>query len=126
MERKRNLIQVYAIIVNVVAIITFIISLSSLVSALIDRSDPIYVETFSKVDLSSFEKYKLDVLNTTEQKNSYVPDDDTIRQMYEDAKSEKINKVNHQSLRSIVVSSLIMIIAIILFAFHWWLAKKFN
>ena len=108
------------------AIITFIISLSSLVSALIDRSDPIYVETFSKVDLSSFEKYKLDVLNSTEQKNSYVPDDDTIRQMYEDAKSEKINKVKHQSLRSITVSSLIMIIAIILFAFHWRLAKKFN
>lgn len=125
MEKKRNLIQVYAIIVNVVAIITFIISLSTLVSALIDRSDPSYVETFSKVDLSSFEKYKLDVLNTTEQDNTYIPDDDTIRKMYEDAKSEKINKVKHQSFRSIMVSSLIIIIAILLFTFHWWLARKY-
>lgn len=125
MEKKRNFLQVYAIIVNVVAIITFIISLSTLVSALIDRSDPLYVETFSKVDLSSFEKYKLDVLNTTESTNTYIPDDDTIHKMYEDAKTEKINKVKHQSFRSIMVSSLIISIAALLFIFHWWLAKKY-
>lgn len=126
MDKKRNIIQVYAIIVNIVAIITFIIALSSLVSALIDRSDPLYTSSYSQTDLSSFEKYKLDVLNQTDKDATYIPDDDTIHKMYEDAKIEKINKVEHQSYRTIMVSSLIIGFCIILFIFHWWLAKKYS
>lgn len=125
MEKKRSIIQVYAIIVNVVAIITFIISLTSLVSALIDRSAPLYVGSYNQTDLSSFEKYKLDVLNSTEKDDTFVPDDEMIRKMYEDAKIDRINKVKHQSFRTIMVSSLIIGVSIILFIFHWWIAKKY-
>jgi len=125
MEKKRSIIQVYAIIVNVVAIITFIISLTSLISAVIDRSSPLYVGGYNQTDLSSFEKYKLDVLNSTEKEDTFIPDDEMIRKMYEDAKIDKINKVKHQSFRTIMVSSLVMAVSIILFGFHWWLAKKY-
>lgn len=126
MDKKRNIIQVYSIIVNVVAIVTFIISLSSLVSALIDKNAPLYTSSYNEADLSSFEKYKLDVLSTTSKDAAYIPDDDNIRKMYEDAKEEKINKVNHQSFRNIVVSSLIIFFCLILFSFHWWLMRKYS
>ncbi len=126
MDKKRNIIQVYAIIVNVVAIIAFLISVTSLVSALIDRNEPLYTSSYNDADLSSFEKYKLDVLNSTNKDASYVPDDDAILKMYEDAKVEKINKVDHQSFRTIVVSGLIIGFCIILFAFHWGLVKKYS
>ena len=126
MEKKRNIIQVYAIIVNVVAIITFIIALSSFVSALIDKSDPLYTSSYNETDLSSFEKYKLDVLSNTEKDASYIPDDESIRSMYDDAKQEKVNKVNHSSFRTMMVSGLVIVFCIILFAFHWWLAKKYS
>lgn len=126
MEKKKSIIQVYAIVVNIVAIIAFIISITSLVSAVIDRSDPLYVGGYNQTDLSSFDKYKLDVLNSTEKDDTFIPDDEMIRNMYEDAKTDRINKVKHQSFRSIMVSSLVILLSVILFAFHWWLVKKYS
>ena len=71
MEKKRSIIQVYAIIVNVVAIITFIISLTSLISAVIDRSAPLYVGGYNQTDLSSAE-YD-DVASTCNLPTSWLP-----------------------------------------------------
>jgi hypothetical protein len=125
MEKKRKIIQVYAIIVNVVVLITFIIATTNLVSALIDRNDPIYAGN-NKVDLSSFEKYKLDVLSSTQENAAYIPTDETIFEMYDSAKTDRINRVNHQTFRTFMVSSVILGLCIILFGFHWWLAKKYG
>ena len=125
MEKKRNIIQVYAIIVNVVAIITFLIASTSLFSALIDRGDPLYAG-YSQIDLSSFDKYKLDVMKATAKDAAYIPTDAEIKGMYEAAKSDKINKVMHDSYRTIVVSGIIVAICLLLFGFHWWVAKKYN
>jgi hypothetical protein len=85
MEKKRNIIQVYAVIVNVVVIITIIISLTGLISAFIDRSAPLYA-SWDQQDLSSFEKYKLEVLKTTTEESAYIPTDEEIRGMYDSAK----------------------------------------
>jgi hypothetical protein len=125
MEKKRKIIQVYAIIVNVVVLITFIIATTNLVSALIDRSDPIYAGN-TKVDLSSFQKYKLDVLSSTQENAAFIPTDETIHEMYDAAKTDRINRVNHQTFRTIMVSSVILGLCVILFGFHWWLAKKYG
>ena len=54
MEKKHKIMQVYAVIICVVAVITFLISVTSIVSAFIDRSDPIHAWR-SEVKLSSFE-----------------------------------------------------------------------
>lgn len=125
MEKKRKVIQVYAIIVCIVAIITFIISVSVLVSSIIDRSDPL-LSGYSKKDLSSFENYKMEVLKSVKKDQAYIPDDATIKQMYKSAKDEKIRKVLHESLNSIVVTSILIVICIILFITHWWLIRKYN
>ena len=125
MEKKRNIIQVYAIIVNVVAVITFIIASTSFIAALIDRNDPLY-GGYSQIDLSSFEKYKMDVLKSTTKDDAFIPSDEEIRGMYEAATTDKINKVMHESLRTLVVSGVIIGVCIILFGFHWWLAKKYD
>ena len=125
MEKKRNIIQVYAIIVNVVAVITFIIAATSFISAIIDRSDPLYGGR-SQIDLSSFEKYKMDVLKSTQKEDAYVPADEAIRDMYEAAKADKINRVMHESFRTMVVSGVVIAIAVILFGSHWWIARKYE
>jgi len=126
MEKKRNIIQIYAIIVNVVAIITFIIAIVNFVAAIIDRSDPLYTSSYNEADLSSFEKYKLDVLSNTKEDATYIPDNESIQKMYDDAKLQKINKVNHSSYRTMMVSGLVILFCIILFAFHWWLLRKYS
>ena len=125
MEKKKNIIQVYAIIVNVVAVITFIIAATSFISAIIDRNDPLY-GGYSQVDLSSFEKYKMDVLKSTTKDAAFIPTDEAIYNMYEAAKTDKINKVMHDSFRTMVVSGVVIGIAVILFGFHWWLARKYE
>ncbi len=123
MEKKNKIIQVYAIIICIISVVTFIISVTSIASAIIDRTDPLYSGRY-EVSLSSFENFKLDVLKSTQKEQAYIPDDGTILKMYESAKTDKINSVEHQSYRTIVVSSLIIAICLILFGLHWWLMKK--
>jgi len=127
MERKQKIIQVYAVIVCVIAVITILISLSGLVSAYIDKSDPLAVTVYSGKDtpsLSSFENFKMDILKSTQKDQAYIPDDQTLHKMFEEAKLDKIKTVEHRTQRDIIVSGMIMVIAIILFGSHWWLMKK--
>lgn len=125
MEKKRRPIQIYAILVNVVSVIAFLIAATSLVSSLIDRGNPLYAG-YSQIDLSSFDKYKMDVLGSTTKDAVYVPTDDEIRTMYEAAKTDKINQMMHRSWRDMVVSGIIIVISLILFGSHWWLMKKYD
>jgi ABC-type transport system involved in multi-copper enzyme maturation permease subunit len=125
MEKKRKVIQVYAIIVNIVVIVTFIISVTSLVSALIDRNAPLYAG-YNQEDLSSFEKYKLEVLRSTKKDDAYIPTDETIREMFEAARQERINKAMHRTFRDLMVSSVVIAICFILFGFHWWLFRRYD
>jgi len=125
MEKKRKVIQVYALIVCIVAIITFIICVSILVSSIIDRSSPL-LSGYSKYDLSSFENFKMDKLGSFKENQTYMPTDQELRSAYEAAKEEKINKVLHNSLNNIVVTSILIVISIILFFTHWWMIKKYG
>jgi len=127
MEKKQKIIQVYAVIICVIAVITIIISLSGLVSAYIDKSDPLSVTIYSnsnKASLASFENFKMDILKTTQKDQAYIPNDQTLHKMFEEAKIAKINTVEHRTHRDIIVNSMVMIIAILLFGTHWWLIKK--
>ncbi|MCD4680642.1 MAG: hypothetical protein K8S00_09665 [Bacteroidales bacterium] len=126
MEKKRKVIQVYALIVCIVAIITFIISVSILVSSIIDRSDPLYSSCYSKTDLSSFENFKMDKLGSFKENQTYMPSDQELRNAYEAAKEEKIKRVLHNTLNSIVVTSILILICLILYFTHWWMIKKYG
>lgn len=125
MEKKRKPIQVYALIVCIVAIITFIICVSVLVSSILDRNEPL-LSGYSKYDLSSFENFKMDKLGSFKENQTYMPTDQELRTAYEAAKEEKINKVLHNSLNAIVVSSIIILICLILFFSHWWMMRKYS
>lgn len=127
MEKKQKIIQVYAVIICVIAVITILISLSSLVSSYIDKSDPLAVTIYSnsnQASLASYENFKMDILKSTQKDQAYIPDDQTLHKMYDEAKSAKIKMVEHRANRDITVSAIIMVIALILFGSHIWLIKK--
>jgi len=127
MEKKQKIIQIYAVIVCVIAVITILISLSGLVSAYIDKSDPLAVTVYSGKDtpsLASFENFKMDILKSIQKDQAYIPDDQTLHKMFEEAKLDKIKTIEHRTQRDIIVSGMIMVIAVILFGSHWWLMKK--
>ncbi len=123
--------QVYGYAVCLVAVITFLISITTLVNAIIDLGDPIHSgwTPQGSPSLASYENYKLDILKSSgkeseNMKAGYIPDEQTLRAMYEAAKNDKILSERHQANKSILISSLVLIICGILFFTHWrWMHK---
>jgi len=123
MEKKSKIPQVYGYAVCIVAIITMLICVADLITSVMDASDPLYAWGDNK-ELSSFENFKVDALKSGKNEASFVPDDETLRTMYVDAKNHKIRRVKHQTTKSIIVSSLLIIISVTLFIIHWrWMRK---
>lgn len=115
--------QVYGYAVCLVAVITFLISSGSLISGILDFSDPLQAGwPQDRPSLASYEIYKMEVVKSL---GDYeVPDEKTFRTMYAAAKADKINNVRHRSRQSVVVSSILIVICVILFITHWrWMRK---
>jgi hypothetical protein len=134
MEKSQKVgAQIYAYSICIVAVITFLISVTTLVNALIDLQDPLHVFGWAPggPSLASYENYKMDILKSSQKgdesvQTSYVPDDQTLRAMYEAAKADRIQSVKHQSNKSIIVGSLLIFICVILFVTHWRWVRKLN
>ena len=124
MEKKRSSIQLYAIVVNVIAVITFLMAATAIITSLIDRSEPLL--SGRNIDLSSFGKYKMDVMKSITIEAAYIPTDEELRKMYDAAKELKINQTLHWTFQEMMVSGFSLVISIILFAFHWPIMIKYN
>ena len=123
MEKKQRIAQIYGYVVCLVTVITFLISVTHLVNAIIDLIDPLYAR-HSDLNLASFENFKMDALKSTQKEPAYVPDDQTLRAMYEAAKADIIKSVQHRTRRSIIVNSLLIALCFALFGTHWrWMRK---
>lgn len=123
MEKKTKAPQVYGYAVCLVAIITFLISLAALISSVIDASDPLYARRDSQ-HLSSYENFKMNALKSGQSETAYMPDEETFRVMYEDAKNYQIRRVKHNTNQSIIVNSVIIVICVVLFMIHWmWIRR---
>ena len=123
MEKKTKIPQVYGYAVCIVAIVTFLISLATLITSIIDASDPLYTWGDDQ-KLSSFDNFKMEALKSGQNESAYKPSDETLKNMYEDAKNHKIKRVQHQTTKSIIVNVILIVISIILFVIHWqWMRK---
>lgn len=115
--------QVYGYIICIIAVITILISLGSLITSIIDASDPLYTWGDTN-NLSSFENFKMEALTTSRNDIKFNPDDATLRIMFEDAKNHKIKRVQHETKKSIIVSGILIILSVVLFIIHWrWMQK---
>jgi hypothetical protein len=129
MEKPQRMAQIYGYLVCLVAVITVLICVSTLVSAILDLGDPIHAGWPPPASLASFDNYKMDILKSAPKegeaaKTSYIPDDQTLRAMYEAAKNDKIQSARHDSNRTIVIDIILIVICIVLFVTHWrWIRK---
>ena len=130
MEKPQRMAQIYGYLVCLVAIITVLICVSTFVSAIMDLGDPLHAGWWApSQSLASFDNYKMDILKSVPKegeaaKTAYIPDDHTLRAMYEAAKSDKIQSVRHESNRTIVIDIILFVICILLFVTHWrWVRK---
>lgn len=132
-KSKKTGAQIYGYTVCLVSIITFLIAISNLVNAFLNLGDPLHSgwNASGAPSLASYENYKMDILKTTQKgdemsKTTYMPDDQTLRAMYEAAKSDKIQMVKHDANGSIIVCTLLILICSILFFTHWRWMKAIN
>jgi len=131
MEKKSKAPLVYGYAVCIVAVITFLISVAGIIFAVMDLGDPLYAgRNYNKVSLASFENYKMDMLKSPDEKQAWVPDDNTLKAMYEAEKDDVIRRVKHDSMRSLYINAVLIIICIVLFLTHWrWMrraGRKYN
>lgn len=119
--------MIYGYLVCLVAVITFLITVTILVNSLMDLGDPLHAETYTPAgtpSLASFENYKVDILKSGEKEQNFIPDDATLKSMYEAARSDKIQGVKHRAHRSIIVSGILIVISVVLFITHWiWVRR---
>jgi len=145
--------QIYGYFICLTAIILFLTSVQSIVGSLVDLGNPKYAADLAGSSLESFEKYKMNVLNSlyaAKEKDkekekgkgtgtadggpaegvksaapSYVPDDTGLRAMYEAEKTIKFDSARHVEWRRIVENGLMGLLSAALFVIHWlWLRKR--
>lgn len=132
-EKQSKIAQFYGYSVCLVAVVAFLFSLASLVGGLFDLSNPLHVSEGLGYpvpkNLTSFESYKMDILNPpygaqNAAKSNWIPDDETLRRMYEAAKTDKISTVRFRALRSITIDVVIILTAAVFFVLHWrWIRR---
>ena len=126
-EKSQKIQMIYGYAVCLVAVITFLISITSMVNALMDLSDPINAYRTYGTDapsLASFENYKVDVISATDPEHGLDLDDTTLRSMYDSAKTDAIGKVKHRAMRTVIVNCLVLLVCIVLFTTHWmWMRR---
>ena len=133
MKTKTIISKIYGYAVCLTSIIAFLGSTTSVVSSLIDFSNPLYAGWrgggYGSPSLASFENYKTDVLKVStidgqSAKSAYTPDDQTLHTMYESAKNERIQYDRHHAINSIIRNGLLIVLSIVFFALHWrWVQK---
>lgn len=128
MEKQSKAPLIYGYAVCLVSVITIIICIAGLVNAVIDRGDPLHAERCYNncISLASFENYKMDLLTSSDKEFLEIPEDETLRAMYEAAKEEKILGVKHRTTREIMVNGLLIVICSVLFFTHWRWMKKLS
>lgn len=140
MDRMNSRIaQVYGYAVCFITVIVMLISIKSVVDAVIDLSDPIRADAGaygrSGRSLSSFELYKLDAQRdprppapvgvTPSKAPTENLSDADLRRLYEAEREQAIGNVKFRAMRTLIGSGLFIIVALILFLVHWrWLRER--
>lgn len=125
MEKRSKAPLVYGYAVCLVAVITFLISMAAIIFAVMDLGDPLYAgNRYNKPSIASFENYKMDMMKTQSEKETWIPDDVTLASMFEAEKNDHIRRVEHDSMRNIYINGSLIIICVVLFLTHWrWMRK---
>ena len=135
MDRSSRIAQAYGYAVCLIAIITVLISASQIVTAAFNLSDPLRAEGFGRgFTVTSYAAYKREQqrpaiptrASPSAPDSAVAPPTETeLRQMFEDERMDQIGNVRFRSMRTLVTSVLMIIVASGLFLMHWrWLRRE--
>jgi hypothetical protein len=123
----RTVALIYGYAVCLVAIITLLISVPNMVNSIIDLGDPLHAGWYNsqgkQANLASYEIYKMDILSVPQEAGktgqaAYIPDETTLRAMFEAARADRIASATHIARRTIIVFALLTVISVVIFWIH--------
>lgn len=137
MANSHKIPQLYGYAVCLVAVIAFLISVTQFVTAVFDLRDPLHIgpswlrTDIIQTNLASFETYKMGVIKEMLrcediEARDYIPDDETLRGMYEAAKADKIQAGRVHARREFTGNGILIIVCVALFATHLTWVRRFT
>lgn len=132
MDQPRWIPQLYGYVVCLIAVITILISLNSIVNNTFEFAEPeMSREVTGEFGGRSLEACRQRWMRTASPTGperpatapaSVVPSDSALMALCAEERTDRIAAVRHRALRSLVTSTLMLLVAGILFAVHWrWL-----
>lgn len=131
----RSVPALYGYGVCLVSIIVGLIAISSIVNSAYKLQDPLrsndYTFGVDNHNLSSFEGYKIDVLNSNVVDGktvapAYTPTDAELRSAYNAAKEDRTASVRLNARGTITNSVIMLVLAVLLFLTHWSWMNRLN
>ena len=131
MERPGWIAPLYGYAVCLVCVVTILVNTASLVDAVVDRSNPLQGrDAMSPMggSLTSFEAFRATYNDggprrvTGTDGSAAIPDTLStaeLRSRYEALRTDRIAKVSFESMKNILKSSLLLLLSVGLFVFHW-------
>jgi hypothetical protein len=131
MARSNRIQQIYGYLVCLIAIITLLIAVSSLIGAIFDLNRPTQADRGMMMGYMTYDAFRSQQINEaknaprdTTATGATLPADSTIERRYKEAKAAQQSYDHWQAVKSIVTSSIMIIVALILFIIHWrWLRR---
>lgn len=131
MDRANRVAQLYGYTVCLVAVVTVLLALPNLIGTFFKLSDPLQADGIYEPILSSFDAYKATWergrgFPVREDVGSVAPPSEAdLRQQYEALRVDRIAKNRFEASRTLVTSTLMLLVALGLFAAHWrWLRRR--
>jgi predicted PurR-regulated permease PerM len=121
---KNKAAQVYGYVVCIIAVITFLIGIATLINSLMDIGKPLYAGYRNDINLASFENFKADVMKELTKDAANIPTDVDLNNMYVAAREEVIARQSHRTRKNVIVNTVLIIVSIVLFFVHWkWMVR---
>jgi hypothetical protein len=111
--------QIYGYTICLIAVIVGLLSLTAILNAVVDRSNPIQADGYGPYTLASFDAYK-----ATSARDSLSEADH--RRRYDALVTERIATTNYRTMKAFVVSGVLLLVAITLFVTHWRWMRRLN
>jgi hypothetical protein len=131
MDQPRWIPQVYGYTVCLIAVITILISLNSIVNNVFEFAEPeMSREVTGEFGGRSLEACRQRWMRTSSSTRPEgpaaaapdIPADSVLLALCAEERADRVAAVRHRALRSLVTSTLMLLVAGVLFAVHWrWL-----
>ncbi|MES2521784.1 MAG: hypothetical protein V4617_03715 [Gemmatimonadota bacterium] len=124
MTQPNRVRQFYGYTVCLVAVVTSLLSINGVVDNAIRLSDPVASASEFSENISSFDAWMVTRGRYNAETKQDTASAETLRRRYEAVRSSQIAASNFRARRGLITQSIVLAMAIGLFATHWrWLRR---